>query len=72
MLTADSETSETSLPYRLYDLDAAAKILMVSRAEMARAVARGSCDSLKLGRLRRISARQLAAYVARLERGEVA
>ncbi len=52
----------------LYTLDDVAQALRVSRAEVERAVARGACASLKIGRLRRVSRTQLLAYVERLER----
>lgn len=71
----DSQTSDaagvTTAPL-LYGLASAAKLLGVSKSAMARAVYDRRCDSVLLGRRRLISARQLATFVARLERGDVA
>ena len=56
----------------LYTLDDVALALRISRPEVERAVARATLASVKIGRLRRITWRQLEAYITRLESGEVA
>lgn len=52
----------------LYSVLEVARRLGISRAEVAREIARRRLASVKLGRRRLVSRAQLAAYVERLER----
>ena len=45
-----------------------ARMLRMSAREVNRAIKQGTLASVKIGRLRRVSRRQLAAFVAALER----
>lgn len=51
----------------LLTVEQAAEALRMSRRHVCTLVAKGELGSVKLGRLRRITPRQLAEYVARAE-----
>lgn len=56
-------------PRELLSVMEVAERLGISRAEVAREIARGRLDSIKLGRRRLMSRAQIARYIERLERG---
>ncbi len=51
----------------LYSIPDAAVLLSISRAQIYRLIDKGELDSVLIGRSRRISDAQLAAFVDRLE-----
>lgn len=63
---AASEMRDTRELFNVADV---AVRLSISRAEVAREIARGRLSSCKLGRRRLVSRTQLAEYIQRLERG---
>jgi excisionase family DNA binding protein len=52
----------------LFTLDDVARVTRISRPHLEREIARGALQSLKIGRLRRVSKSQLSAWVSSLER----
>jgi excisionase family DNA binding protein len=53
----------------LHSPEAAAELLDVGRSQMFELIARGEIESVKIGRLRKIPADALTAYVERLRAG---
>lgn len=54
----------------LFSVLEVAQRLGISRAEVAREIARGRLESIKLGRRRLVSRTQLNKYITSLERGD--
>ena len=65
-------TSKTGDEREVFSVLEVAERLGISRAEVAREIARGRLESIKLGRRRLVSRAQLNRYIASLERGDFA
>ncbi len=64
--------SRTPDARELFSVLEVAERLGISRAEVAREIARGKLESIKLGRRRLVSRAQLDRYIISLERGDFA
>lgn len=65
-------TTKEAVPKLLYTVSEAAQVLSLSRAVLYRLMQRGELASLKLDGARRITWKQLQAFVERLESEQVA
>lgn len=66
----DTPATQASPPRTLLSVEAAAAQLSIGRTTMYALIGAGAIESVKVGRLRRVSADALTGYVARLGAGQ--
>lgn len=69
-MTNYTEKQSSTIPFILYSPREICTILDISRSTLNLLITNGKIDSFKLGRSRKVSQQQLAAFIEKMQIGE--